>query len=114
MVACAVLSGLIAAPLTAFASILPASAGPTYQWSPAHSGDFPDPDVLAYNGTYYAFATQNFAPFGRTVNIQTSTSSDGLSWSASSIDALPNCPRGPSRGTPGVRRWPTTPPTRSS
>ncbi len=92
MVACAVLSGLIAAPLTAFASILPASAGPTYQWSPAHPGDFPDPDVLLYNGTYYAFATQNFAPFGRTVNIQTSTSSDGLSWSASSIDALPNLP----------------------
>jgi hypothetical protein len=61
-------------------------------WSPAHPGDFPDPSVLHYGGTYYAFATQNYAPHSQTVNIQLSTSTDGVTWTASPLDALPHLP----------------------
>jgi len=61
-------------------------------WVPAHAGDFADPSVMEYDGTYYAFSTQNFAPASATVNIQTSTSSDGLTWTSSSTDALPTLP----------------------
>ena len=61
-------------------------------WLPAHAGDFPDPNVLFINGIYYAFATQNFSSASQTVNIQTSTSSNGITWAASSTDALPTLP----------------------
>jgi len=63
------------------------------QWSPAHPGDFPDPSVLLYKGVYYGFATQNFASANQTtVNIQTSTSMNGVNWTPSDIDALPTLP----------------------
>jgi hypothetical protein len=62
------------------------------QWAPGHAGDFPDPSVLLYQGTYYGFATQNFAPAGATVNIQESTSTNGVTWTPESTDALPQLP----------------------
>jgi hypothetical protein len=64
----------------------------TGSWSPVHAGDFADPSVMLYDGTYYGFATQNFASAAQTVNIQTSTSSNGTTWTASSTDALPTLP----------------------
>jgi GH43 family beta-xylosidase len=63
------------------------------QWTPVHPGDFPDPSVLLYKGVYYGFATQNFTGSSQSIiNIQTSTSVDGVNWTASDIDALPNLP----------------------
>ena len=65
-------------------------------WAPVHAGDFPDPSVLCVpvgcgvGATYYAFSTQNFASATQTINIQESTSTDGLNWTQSSSDALPN------------------------
>ncbi|HVB91236.1 MAG TPA: glycoside hydrolase family 43 protein [Acidimicrobiales bacterium] len=57
-----------------------------------HPGDFPDPSILAYDGTYYGFATQSFAPSGQTVNVQESTSTDGVTWTSLNSDALPHLP----------------------
>ena len=83
----AVFGGLIAAvPIGATA---PAAAA---NWSPVHPGDFPDPSVLQYQGTYYGFATQSFASLDKTINIQVSTSSDGVNWTtvANSTVAMAN------------------------
>ncbi|HEY1826473.1 MAG TPA: glycoside hydrolase family 43 protein [Acidimicrobiales bacterium] len=71
--------------------LAPASASAA-EWSPVHAGDFPDPDVLVYDGVYYGFSTQNFASLGRTINIQESTSTNGVTWTASTTDALPTLP----------------------
>jgi len=61
-------------------------------WTPVYSHDFADPDVLLYQGTYYGYATQNFAASDQTVNIQTATSADGVTWTSQGIDALPALP----------------------
>jgi hypothetical protein len=67
-----------------------APAAGAANWSPVHAGDFPDPSILYWNGVYYGFATQNFAAASQTVNIQVSTSSDGVNWTQSTgSDALP-------------------------
>ncbi len=72
------------------AAVAPAPAGA--DWAPVHPGDFPDPSVMAFDGSYYAFATQNFTSAPNLVNVQVSTSTNGTNWSASSQDALPNLP----------------------
>jgi len=61
-------------------------------WASIYPHDFADPDVLQYDGTYYAYATQNFAAADQTVNIQLASSSDGVVWTSSGIDALPSLP----------------------
>jgi GH43 family beta-xylosidase/TM2 domain-containing membrane protein YozV len=71
---------------------LDASASFRATWSPVHVGDFPDPSVLHYGSVYYGFATQNFAPGNQMINIQTSTSTDGVTWTAQNADALPHLP----------------------
>ena len=85
---------LCAALLSAFGSMgvavsvaAPAVAG---NWAPVHAGDFPDPSILYHDGTYYAFATQNFAAPDQTLNIQESTSTDGVHWTQLNSDALPD------------------------
>ena len=72
----------------AIAAAPPAAAD---NWAPVHAGDFPDPSILYVpsQGTYYAFATQSFASASQTVNIQESTSTDGVNWTETSVDALP-------------------------
>jgi len=66
----------------------PAASGDN--WAPVHPGDFPDPSILHWNGTYYGFATQSFAVPGQTINIQESTSPDGINWTPlPGRDALP-------------------------
>jgi hypothetical protein len=67
----------------------PASAA---NWAPVRSTDFPDPSILEVGPVYYGFATQNFAPSGRTINVQVSTSLDGINWTLLDIDALPKLP----------------------
>jgi hypothetical protein len=74
-------------PLAVAASFAPPAAADN--WAPVHPGDFPDPSILNYGGTYYAFATQNFASASQTINIQESTSTDGVNWAQTSQDALP-------------------------
>ncbi len=60
-------------------------------WAPANDGDFPDPSILLWGGVYYGFATQSFAAPSQTINIQVSTSSNGLSWNPQTgVDALPH------------------------
>jgi len=83
------LTGIIALESVGIASAPPAGAS---NWAPVHSGDFPDPSILDYAGVYYGFATQNFAPTSQTVNIQISTSLDGVTWTELGGDALPNLP----------------------
>ena len=59
----------------ALAAAPPASAA---NWAPVHAGDFPDPSILQWDGVYYGFATQNFAAPSQTINIQVSTSLNGV------------------------------------
>jgi hypothetical protein len=67
-----------------------APAAGAANWSPVHTGDFPDPSILQWGGVYYGFATQNFAAPSQTINIQVSTSSDGVHWNqVNGVDALP-------------------------
>ncbi|MGJ7442161.1 glycoside hydrolase family 43 protein [Aquipuribacter sp. MA13-6] len=49
--------------------------------------DFPDPDVLEVDGTYYAYATNH----GRT-NVRVATSTDLVEWDLLQGDALPTLP----------------------
>jgi hypothetical protein len=68
-----------------------APAASADNWAPVHPGDFPDPSVLNYGGVYYAFSTQNFAAPSQTINVQVSTSPDGVNWTQlSGVDALPS------------------------
>jgi Glycosyl hydrolases family 43 len=67
----------------------PASAT---NWAPVHDSDFPDPSVLNFGGVYYGFATQNFAAPSQTINVQVSTSPNGINWTPLNIDALPHLP----------------------
>ena len=57
-------------------------------WAPVQSGDFPDPSVLQYGGVSYMFATQSIGWLDR-INVQVSTSHDGVHWNPSGVDALP-------------------------
>ena len=82
----AALIGTLGAAATGLAAPSPVAAS---NWSPVHTGDFPDPSVLLWEGVYYGFATQSFAPTGRGINVQVSTSTDGVHWIPTSIDALP-------------------------
>ena len=85
--------GVLVVLLGAVASIALAAAPPAgaANWAPVHAGDFPDPDVLQWDGVYYAFATQNFAAPSQTINIQVSTSLNGVSWNQQNgVDALPS------------------------
>jgi len=55
--------------------------------APVLDRDFPDPDVLEVDGTYYAFATNN-----ATSNVQVATSSDLQTWEYVREDPLPELP----------------------
>jgi hypothetical protein len=83
------LAALVAAVGTLGLAVAAAAPAGADNWAPVHSGDFPDPNVMQYDGVYYAFSTQNFASASQTVNIQESTSTDGVHWSQTSADALP-------------------------
>jgi len=87
------LAALVAAvPAVSSIEMATAPAASAAGWGPVHAGDFPDPSVLQWNGSYYAFATQNFAAASQTINIQESTSPDGVHWTQSNADALPQLP----------------------
>jgi arabinan endo-1,5-alpha-L-arabinosidase len=55
--------------------------------APVLDQDFPDPDVLGADGTYYAYATN-----GNQLNVQVAESDDFEHWSVLSEDALPQLP----------------------
>ena len=82
----AALVGTLGAAAAGLAAPTPVAAS---NWAPVHAGDFPDPSVLSWGGVYYAFATQSFAPVGQQTNVQVSTSTDGVHWIPTSVDALP-------------------------
>lgn len=62
-------------------------AGPETDGNPVLDEDFPDPDILEVDGTYYAYATNT-----ATLNVQVATSTDLESWEMSDADALPDLP----------------------
>jgi Glycosyl hydrolases family 43 len=75
------------------------TAGAANSWAPVTAGDFPDPSVFfdPVSNAYYAFATQSTGP-GQ-INIQVSTSSDGVHWSVvTGYDALPQLPPWAAKG----------------
>jgi beta-xylosidase len=62
-------------------------AGPAADGNPVLDEDFPDPDILEVDGTYYAYATNS-----STENVQVATSTDLASWEMLAEDALPELP----------------------
>jgi len=86
---CTLLCATSAALLTLGTPAQAAAPQAKVRWTPVISSDFPDPDVLFYDGTYYGFATQNFSA---SVNIQTATSPNGIDWTETATDALPALP----------------------
>jgi beta-xylosidase len=74
------LAGLVVAATVMGAAPAAAATGPSYP------GDFPDPFVLAVDGTYYAYATQT-----GTISVQGVQSPDGSTW-RDVRDALPLLP----------------------
>ncbi len=66
--------------------------------APVINQDFPDPDTLLVDGTYYAYATQ---PAGTGHNVQVATSTDLTTWEVLEDDPLPKLPKW---ATPG-RTW---------
>jgi hypothetical protein len=91
-VLCAALGALVVV-VGAVASIALAAAPPASaaNWAPVHAGDFPDPSILQWGGVYYGFATQSFAAPSQTINIQVSTSPNGVNWNQQNgVDALPH------------------------
>jgi arabinan endo-1,5-alpha-L-arabinosidase len=63
------------------------TAGPEADGNPVVDEDFPDPDLLEVDGTYYAYATNT-----ATLNVQVATSTDLETWEVSDTDALPELP----------------------
>ena len=55
--------------------------------NPVIDQDFPDPDVLEVDGTYYAYATN-----GQNRNVQVASSTDLATWEVLGDDALPDLP----------------------
>ena len=55
--------------------------------NPVLDDDFPDPDVVEVDGTYYAYATNT-----ATLNVQVATSTDLTTWEPLAEDALPELP----------------------
>jgi beta-xylosidase len=67
-----------------------ASSSPTgaaADGNPVLDEDFPDPDILEVDGTYYAYATNS-----STQNVQVATSTDLTTWEVLDEDALPDLP----------------------
>lgn len=66
--------------------------------------NFPDPDLLKFEGTYYAYATNH-----NLNNVQVATSADLLVWQVLTMDALPKLPKWALPGftwAPEVTEWP--------
>ncbi|BDV31903.1 glycoside hydrolase family 43 protein [Microbacterium terricola] len=88
-----VLATLVAAMLVGLAGCTAIPAAPTSTPTPtAGAGfvldeDFPDPDVVATDDGYAAFATGTFG-----INIQSAASPDLVTWQISRDDALPTMP----------------------
>ncbi len=79
--------GAAATPATA-AAATPATA-PTDQWTPVYDADFPDPSIMLYNGTYYAYSTGIGG-----VNVPGEHSSDAVNWNVNlADDAMPTLPQ---------------------
>src|SRR5688572_10806862 len=68
-------------------STAPSTGGEALE--PVVDQDFPDPDILLVDGTYYAYATQ---PGDGSVNVQMATSTDLKTWEVQVQDPLPELP----------------------
>jgi arabinan endo-1,5-alpha-L-arabinosidase len=62
-------------------------SGAAADGNPVLDQDFPDPDVLEVDGTYYAYATNT-----ATTNVPVATSTDLETWEELPADALPELP----------------------
>ena len=54
---------------------------------PVITENFPDPGLISVGDTYYAFATNNGQQ-----NVPVASSGDFVTWTVTSLDALPNVP----------------------
>jgi hypothetical protein len=64
-----------------------AAAGYQGPWVPTYNQDFPDPTVMVYNNTLYAYSTETVA-----AQIPGATSTDAVNWVTVSNDIFPNLP----------------------
>jgi beta-xylosidase len=64
-----------------------APTGAAADGNPVLDDDFPDPDILEVEGTYYAYATNTAS-----LNVQVATSTDLETWEVLGDDALPDLP----------------------
>jgi beta-xylosidase len=63
------------------------SSSPSAPANPVIDQDFPDPDVLEVDGTYYAYGTN-----GQNKNVQVASSTDLATWQVLDDDPLPKLP----------------------
>lgn len=71
---------------------------------PLISWNFPDPDLLEFEGVYYAYATNH-----NLNNVQVATSNDLRVWQVLTMDVLPELPKWALPGytwAPEVTKWP--------
>jgi hypothetical protein len=59
----------------------------TPSWEPVYNQDFPDPAIMVYNGTEYAYSTNSDY-----VNTPWATSTDSTQWTSGASDAFPALP----------------------
>jgi hypothetical protein len=79
---------VVAMASVAFSLWLPAaSARATLTWQPVYNHDFPDPSVMTYNQTEYAYSTNSGV-----LEIPWASSVDSVNWQSGGTDALPSLP----------------------
>jgi hypothetical protein len=78
------LAGGVAAAAPAAVTAVAGYQGP---WTPTYNQDFPDPTVMVYNNTLYAYSTETVA-----AQIPGAQSTDAVNWQTVSTDIFPNLP----------------------
>jgi len=71
----------------AFLGVGGSSGAATPSWEPVYNQDFPDPAVMVYNGTEYAYSTNSDY-----VNTPWATSTNSTKWTSGLSDAMPALP----------------------
>jgi hypothetical protein len=79
----------VAVAAVAVATVLlgPARPAGAATWAPVFDHDFPDPSVLDYQGSFYAYSTQVYLS-----NVPAADSADGQHWTADPANVLPKLP----------------------
>jgi hypothetical protein len=73
--------------VSAFVALSAPSGAATPSWQPVYNQDFPDPAVMVFNGTEYAYSTNS-----NDVNVPWATSTNSTQWTPGGSDAMPALP----------------------